>query len=186
LASGTKIKETREQLGVKVLELSQATGISTPDLVAIEKGDRQPSGDEVIALADFFQVNPTQFYGEQDSDRYRGNHGPVGSPITGNDFNKHHDQEAKKRELSVLRNWVQTASMRDVHESPRQLKRLQELELELTGRSTYSDAFTEAHGSGLPSAHTTVADLRREQAEQQRQRLADAGGAVPNHSWRVE
>ena len=86
----------------------------------------------------------------------------------------------------MLRNWVQTASMRDVHENPRQLKRLRELELEITGRSTYSDAFTEAHGSGLPSAHTTVADLRREHAEQQRQRLADAGGAVPNHSWRVE
>jgi transcriptional regulator with XRE-family HTH domain len=185
-ASGALIKETREKLDVKLLELAHAVGISTTDLQAIEKGDRQPTGDEVVKIADWFEVNPEKFYSEADDNRYRGNKGRVGKPITTGDFSRPHDQLEKERELAVLRHWAQNSSMQEVHAHWPKIDRLAELERELVGRSTISDAVREAFGAPEPPRSSSAADLRRQQSERQRREYAEAGGGVPPNSWRVE
>lgn len=54
---GEKIKKYREQFEVSIPELSKATGISIDSLVDYEKGNKEPSGDEILILADHFKCD---------------------------------------------------------------------------------------------------------------------------------
>jgi transcriptional regulator with XRE-family HTH domain len=183
---GSALRQVREGLGVQLLELAKATGIPYQELQAIEKGDIQPTGTQAIDLADWLTVNPDKLYAAGPDDSYRGNKGKVGQPITGNDFAQHHAQNAKQRELQGLLRWLQTTPLPEIRRDKQSYDRARELERELKGHTAVTDAYGEVFDKNAPSYHTTVEDLRREQAEQQRQQLAEAGGAVPQHSWRVE
>lgn len=50
----TKLKKYREQFQVSVSELAKATGIAEHDLLAFERAEKIPTGDEILILADFY------------------------------------------------------------------------------------------------------------------------------------
>lgn len=52
-----KLKKYREQFKLSILELSKATGINEELLMAYEKGDRIPTGDEILIIADFYHCD---------------------------------------------------------------------------------------------------------------------------------
>lgn len=52
-----KIKKYREHLKVSIEEISQATGISTQDLIALENEKKIPTGDQVLILADYYKCD---------------------------------------------------------------------------------------------------------------------------------
>jgi len=52
-----KLIKYREQFQVSLSELSEFTGISKDDLEAFESGQKQPSGDEILILADFYKCD---------------------------------------------------------------------------------------------------------------------------------
>lgn len=54
---GRKVRQYREQLGLSHGEVSEATGISEERLASLENGERSPSGDEVLILADFYKCD---------------------------------------------------------------------------------------------------------------------------------
>jgi Zn-dependent peptidase ImmA (M78 family)/DNA-binding XRE family transcriptional regulator len=54
---GGKIRRYREQLQLSLDELSQSTGVAKDRLAQFEVGDREPSGDEILILADFFKCD---------------------------------------------------------------------------------------------------------------------------------
>jgi Zn-dependent peptidase ImmA (M78 family)/DNA-binding XRE family transcriptional regulator len=54
---GEKIRRYREQLQLSLDELSQSTGMAPERLVQFEKGEREPTGDEILILADFFKCD---------------------------------------------------------------------------------------------------------------------------------
>ncbi|MCU7838970.1 MAG: ImmA/IrrE family metallo-endopeptidase [Candidatus Thiodiazotropha sp. (ex Troendleina suluensis)] len=54
---GSKIRRYREQLELSVQELSVATGIISERLELYEAGKREPTGDEILILADFFRCD---------------------------------------------------------------------------------------------------------------------------------
>lgn len=54
---GDKLKRCREQLQLAFGEVSEGTGIGEEALVALEKGERSPTGDEVLILADFYKCD---------------------------------------------------------------------------------------------------------------------------------
>lgn len=54
---GSKIRRYREQLELSVNELSVATGIASESLELYEAGKREPTGDEILILADFFRCD---------------------------------------------------------------------------------------------------------------------------------
>ncbi len=54
---GSKLKRYREQFKRSLDEISRLTGISTPDLVSLESGERRPTGDEVLILADYYKCD---------------------------------------------------------------------------------------------------------------------------------
>lgn len=85
-ALGSKLAKYREQLKESVIEVGAATGISAERLVAIEGGQVEPTGDEVLILADhyrcdfkFFISNEQVAPFEQTETLYRAH---------GNDFSK--------------------------------------------------------------------------------------------------
>jgi Zn-dependent peptidase ImmA (M78 family) len=51
---GYKLKKYREQFNKSLTQVSQATGISEDILIALENGDRTPTGDEVLIFADYY------------------------------------------------------------------------------------------------------------------------------------
>lgn len=57
IALGNKIKRYREQFNVSIAELSAATGITTEKIYDCENGLQEPTGDEVLVLADFFMCD---------------------------------------------------------------------------------------------------------------------------------
>lgn len=54
---GNKIRRYREQLKLSAQELSVATGIDSESLELYEAGKREPKGDEILILADFFRCD---------------------------------------------------------------------------------------------------------------------------------
>lgn len=54
---GNKIRRYREQLDLSVQDLSDGTGISSEHIFLYEKGKREPTGDEILILADFFRCD---------------------------------------------------------------------------------------------------------------------------------
>lgn len=54
---GNKIRRYREQLALSVNELSVATGIANESIELYEAGKREPTGDEILILADFFRCD---------------------------------------------------------------------------------------------------------------------------------
>src|SRR5262249_38391934 len=54
---GEKLKGYREQFELSHEEVSQATGISVTALAAFEKGERSPTGDEILILSDFYKCD---------------------------------------------------------------------------------------------------------------------------------
>lgn len=57
IALGNKIKRYREQFNVSIAALSAATGITTEKISDCENGIQEPTGDEVLVLADFFMCD---------------------------------------------------------------------------------------------------------------------------------
>lgn len=54
---GSKLKRYREQFQRSLDEISQATGISQESLSQLENGQRRPTGDEVLILADYYKCD---------------------------------------------------------------------------------------------------------------------------------
>ncbi len=53
----SKLKRYREQFETSVDEVSRATGIPTQALASLEHGERRPTGDEVLILADYYKCD---------------------------------------------------------------------------------------------------------------------------------
>ncbi|MES1023393.1 XRE family transcriptional regulator [Gloeocapsa sp. BRSZ] len=53
----SKLKRYREQLDTSLDEVSTLTGISIQELTFLENGDRRPTGDEVLILADYYKCD---------------------------------------------------------------------------------------------------------------------------------
>lgn len=62
-----KVRRYREMFGESIDELSRATGISTPELTALEGAARTPTGDEVLILADHFLCDYKFFISNEQS-----------------------------------------------------------------------------------------------------------------------
>ncbi len=54
---GSKLRRYREQLQVSLSDVSSATGIPEESLATLENGQRQPTGDEVLILADYYKCD---------------------------------------------------------------------------------------------------------------------------------
>jgi Zn-dependent peptidase ImmA (M78 family)/DNA-binding XRE family transcriptional regulator len=54
---GSKIRRYREQLEISTQELSTATGIPIQRLEQCEAGKQEPTGDEILILADYFRCD---------------------------------------------------------------------------------------------------------------------------------
>lgn len=52
-----KLKKYREQFQVSSSELSKLTGIAEQNINSYEKGEKLPSGDEILILADFYKCD---------------------------------------------------------------------------------------------------------------------------------
>ncbi len=52
-----KLKRYREQFQTSIEELSEVTGIDQEDLIAYEEGNKKPTGDEILILADFYKCD---------------------------------------------------------------------------------------------------------------------------------
>jgi len=56
-ALGVKLSRYREQLTETLGEVAEATGIDTERLRSIEAGQVEPSGDEILILADHYRCD---------------------------------------------------------------------------------------------------------------------------------
>lgn len=56
-----KLKSLREQFGVSLEDLSRGTGIPSAVVTALDDGAREPTGDQVLILADFFKCDFKHF-----------------------------------------------------------------------------------------------------------------------------
>jgi transcriptional regulator with XRE-family HTH domain len=56
-AFGRKLSAIRTDFGQEREELAQSSGISADRLTALEEGSAEPTGDEVLILADRFKKN---------------------------------------------------------------------------------------------------------------------------------
>ncbi|WP_218942742.1 XRE family transcriptional regulator [Rhodoferax sp. BLA1] len=54
---GSKLAKYREQLKESIMEVASATGIDAARLIAIEAGQVEPSGDDVLILADHYRCD---------------------------------------------------------------------------------------------------------------------------------
>ena len=54
---GSKLKRYREQFKTSLDEVSRLTGISTQALITLENGEKRPTGDEVLILADYYKCD---------------------------------------------------------------------------------------------------------------------------------
>jgi Zn-dependent peptidase ImmA (M78 family) len=60
-ALGDKLRRYRDQFEASLQDVSQATGIPESDLAAFEEGKREPSGDEILILADYYKCDYSFF-----------------------------------------------------------------------------------------------------------------------------
>ena len=61
LALGDKLRRYRDQFEASLQDVSQATGIPESDLAAFEEGRSEPSGDEILILADYYKCDYSFF-----------------------------------------------------------------------------------------------------------------------------
>lgn len=54
---GSKLRSYREQFKTSIVELSSATGIPEDSLIAFENGQQEPTGSEILILADFYKCD---------------------------------------------------------------------------------------------------------------------------------
>ena len=54
---GSKLAKYREQLKESISEVASATGIDATRLTAIEAGQVEPTGDDVLILADHYRCD---------------------------------------------------------------------------------------------------------------------------------
>lgn len=52
-----KLRDLRDQLGVSHQALSDATGMALSDVEALDAGTREPTGDQILILADYFRCD---------------------------------------------------------------------------------------------------------------------------------
>ena len=64
-AFGNKVRRSREQVGLSVTEVASKTGIGQERLQGLENGKIEPTGDEVLILADFFKQNYVYYISNQ-------------------------------------------------------------------------------------------------------------------------
>ena len=71
---GQRIKDLREERGLKQIELAGKMKVSTSALSDWESGKRKPDHDSLIILADFFDVTTDYILGREDEfgDRVKG------------------------------------------------------------------------------------------------------------------
>jgi Zn-dependent peptidase ImmA (M78 family)/DNA-binding XRE family transcriptional regulator len=62
---GNKLKRSRNQLQLTTAEVTSRTGIEEKRLLKLEKGELEPSGDEVLIFADLFKQNYNYFISNQ-------------------------------------------------------------------------------------------------------------------------
>jgi len=63
----SKLKRYREQLNTSLEEVSSLTGISTQTLTDLENGEKRPTGDEVLILADYYKCDYQFFISNEKS-----------------------------------------------------------------------------------------------------------------------
>ncbi len=61
-----RLKELREEKGLTQTELSKKTSIKQQNISRWEKGDNSPNVDDIVKLADFFQVSTDYLLGRED------------------------------------------------------------------------------------------------------------------------
>ena len=61
-----RIKQLREEDGLSQAQLAKAVGISQAAIALWELGDRTPSADAIIKLAEFFDVSADYLLGLKD------------------------------------------------------------------------------------------------------------------------
>src|SRR5208283_3514988 len=61
LSLGSKLRRYRNQFEATLQEVSQATGIAEETLAAFEEGNREPTGDEILILADYYKCDYSFF-----------------------------------------------------------------------------------------------------------------------------
>ena len=66
-ALGSKLAKYRDQLEESLEEVGQATGIEVARLRAIEGGEQEPAGDEVLILADHYRCDFKYFISNEQS-----------------------------------------------------------------------------------------------------------------------
>ena len=54
---GDKIRRYRHQFELSHSELAEETGLQKEDLIKMEAGELEPSGDQILILADFFKCD---------------------------------------------------------------------------------------------------------------------------------
>lgn len=66
---GTRLKQLREELGISQIELAKIFNISNTALSQYESGNRTPSDDLKVKLADYFDVSLDFLMGKSNSRR---------------------------------------------------------------------------------------------------------------------
>lgn len=54
---GTKLRKYRDQFQLTPEQVASATGLSSTEVVSFEDGQKQPTGDQILILADFFRCD---------------------------------------------------------------------------------------------------------------------------------
>ena len=61
ISLGKKIKRCRTNLDLELSDVSEKVGISIERLDEIEKGQKEPTGDEILIFADFYKQDYKYF-----------------------------------------------------------------------------------------------------------------------------
>jgi Zn-dependent peptidase ImmA (M78 family) len=62
---GSKLQKCRNQLQLEIQEVSNSCGISTSRIVELEAGSKEPTGDEILILSDYYKQDYRFFISNQ-------------------------------------------------------------------------------------------------------------------------
>lgn len=132
---GSKLSRYRQQFQLTLNDVSEATGIPTDMLQAYESGALQPSGDEILILADFYKCDFKFFISNERL-----------APFEQTDmlFRKHGDQLSKADRWNIQ-------EFLFLCECENDLVELLGRKARLTFSFTPSGAYYKAHGEGAAS-----------------------------------
>jgi transcriptional regulator with XRE-family HTH domain len=68
---GSKLRRYREQLQLAAAEVAGSTGLELQVLSALEEGTREPTGDELLILSDFYRCDYKFFISNCAKGRHR-------------------------------------------------------------------------------------------------------------------